>query len=122
MAGSSSVTCGYSSRVFAIEPTANGRGSTSSAAPFAFAARTAAPYAISPCVSVGPSSMASTRLPATVSPFSSKRNGEAANTIFASGLTLRIESSTASTPSGGAVSTLFTTHTWAMRRFVSPGW
>ena len=35
--------CGHSSNVCLIEPTANGRGSTSAAAPFAFAARTAAP-------------------------------------------------------------------------------
>ena len=36
-------TCGYSSNVLAIEPTAKGRGSTSSAAPCCFAASAAAP-------------------------------------------------------------------------------
>ncbi len=35
--------CGYFANVSLIEPTANGRGSTSEAAPFARAARTAAP-------------------------------------------------------------------------------
>ena len=35
--------CGYASNVSLIEPTANGRGSTSAAAPCCFAASTAAP-------------------------------------------------------------------------------
>src|ERR1044072_6788650 len=54
---------GYCSNVSAIVPTANGRGSTSSAAPCCFAASTAAPYVISPRGSVGPAPLASTRAP-----------------------------------------------------------
>ena len=49
-------------------------------------------------------------------------NPDAASTIRAPGLCVRIESSTASIPSCGALSILFTTQTSAMRRFVSPGW
>src|SRR5438552_685553 len=49
-----------------IEPTACSRGSTMEAAPCCRAATTPAPYRISPCVSVGPSSITRTRLPGTM--------------------------------------------------------
>ena len=48
--------------------------------------------------------------------------GEAAISTMASGLSVRIELRTASIPSWVALSTLFTTQTCAILRFVSPGW
>ena len=83
--------CGYFAKVSLIEPTAKGRGSTSSEAPPAFAASTAAPYVISPWVSVGPSSIARTRLPAIWCVSCSTSNGDAARTIAASGFAKRID-------------------------------
>src|SRR5450756_2696463 len=67
MAGSSTPTFGYFSKVALISPTANGRGSMNSATPSCLAATVPAPYFISPCVSVGPSSTTRTFLPWTSS-------------------------------------------------------
>ena len=85
------------------------------------AATTPAPYFISPCVSVGPSSTTRTRLPRICSAPSTEI-GEAASITTAPGFSSRIERRTASMPSGSAVSILLITTTSARRRFASPGW
>ncbi len=77
---------------------------------------------MSPWVRVGPSSTARTRLPAIAPPSPSTEKGELARTISAVGFSSAIDASTASTPSGGAESSLLITQTSAIRRFVSPGW
>ncbi len=111
---------GYFSKVAFISPTANGRGSMSSAAPNCLAATVPAPYFISPWVSVGPSSTTSTFLPLMAAE-SSTVKGEAAITTCAAGFTAATLASTVSMPARSAVSTLLTTITSAMRRFTSPG-
>src|SRR5512134_1765387 len=63
MAGSSAPTFGYVPNVAARVPTAYGRGSTISRAPYFRANTVPAPNRISPCVTVGPSSITSTRFP-----------------------------------------------------------
>ena len=77
---------GYFLNVSAIVPTAYGRGSTSSAAPSLRASTVPAPIFISPCVSVGPSSTTSARLPGMRSGWSTV-SGDAASMTIALGLT-----------------------------------
>ncbi len=81
---------------------------------------TPAPKDISPCVSVGPSSITSTFFPLISAAFSTAI-GERASTIRAPGLMRRTFAMTASTLTRSAESTLFTTTTSASRTFVSPG-
>ena len=108
----------YTSR---SEPTANPRGSTISAAPARRAATTPAPRVISPCVSVGPSSITSTRVPA-ISSGRSARTGLSARITVAPGFTRSMEPSTVATCSDVAESILLMTTASAIRRFASPGW
>src|SRR4030042_3970939 len=77
----------YFSKVLLIEPTAKGRGSMISAAPYFLAATIPAPYVIPPWVRVGPSSMTRTRLP-VIRPPSLTMVGELARMIVALGLIL----------------------------------
>ena len=119
IAGSTGPTS-YLRNVSSIVPIAHGRGSTISAAPCCRAATTPAPYFISPCVSVGPSSITRTRLPAIASG-SSTVTRLFARTTVACGLIERIVASSAASCSGVAESTLLITITSAMRMFVSPG-
>ncbi len=112
---------GYFSKVAAIVPTAHGRGSTNSAAPYFLAATTPAPYFISPWVSVGPSSITKTLLPLIFS-YSSTKRGDAASTTTALGLAASMFCRTVSTSDALAVSILLITTTSANRRLVSPGW
>ena len=103
-----------------MEPIAYWRGSTILAAPACRAATTPAPYSIPPWVSVGPSSITRTRLPANPAP-SSRVTGLRPLIRTASGLTSRAERSTSATCSGVAESTLLMTIASAIRKFISPG-
>ena len=98
IAGSTAPTS-YFSKVSAIVPTAHGRGSTISAAPSRSAATKPAPNFISPCVSVGPSSTTSTRLP-RIAPGSSTVTCEFAFTTVADGFVAAIVASSCATCSG----------------------
>src|SRR5690348_12681307 len=98
---------GYFAYVAAIDPTAYGTGSTTSAAPAARAPTTPAPHDIEPCVSVGPSSTTRTRRPRTA-PASSTVTGLSARSTVARGLSERTEASTASMSAGRAESHLAT--------------
>ena len=84
IAGRSVPIPGYFRKVSAIVPTAYARGSTISAAPCFIAARTPAPYFISPWVRVGPSSTARTRFP-RIAAASSTKIGEAASPLTVDG-------------------------------------
>ncbi len=102
-------------------PTAQGRGSTISAAPWLRAATTPAPNFISPWVSVGPSSTTSARLPRIASGSSTVTRLLALTTV-AVGFSSRIVSISWFTCSVDAESILLITITSAMRRLASPGW
>ena len=56
-----------------------------------------------------------------MAPGSSTDMGEAASTTVAPGFKALMERFTAKTPSGGAVSILLMTTTWARRKLASPG-
>ena len=105
----------------AIEPTAYGLGSTISAAPAARAPTTPAPKDIEPCVSVGPSSMTTTRLPSTREG-SLTVTGESASMMRARGLRPSTEAVTSSMAAASAESHLATMTTSAIRTLASPGW
>ncbi len=89
-------------------------------APFSMALMVAAPYFISPWVSVGPSSMTSTLFPLRLSSSSAVMT-MLAGIILASGLILRTFSLTFWTFDGSAVFTLLTTTMSAILTLVSPG-
>ena len=91
-----------------------------SVAPAARAATVPAPNGIPPWVNVGPSSMTSTRLPAS-DPCPSRVTGDSARMIVAAGTIRATSATTRSTSAGSAESTLFTTTTSAIRSVVSPG-
>src|SRR5581483_10278306 len=91
-----------------MDPTAKGRGSTSSRAPYCRAATTPAPYDISPCVSVGPSSTTSTRLPLICSGAATETRHAVSRTV-ALGLCFRMLSRKTWTSPVAAVSTLLIT-------------
>src|SRR4030065_1464540 len=121
MGGGAAAGWVYLSKVFLIVPTAKGRGSMISAAPYFLAATMPAPYFMPPWVRVGPSSMTRTRLP-VIRPPSLTIVGELARMIVALGLILLALARTRAIPSCLAVSILLMTMTWARRKFVSPGW
>ena len=112
---------GYFLKVSVIDRTVYGRGSTSSLAPNFCAATMPAPIFISPCVSVGPSSTTSARLPVTRSGCSTKIGDAASITRRALGLTERMLSRSLSIAAGSAESILLMMTTSAIRRLASAG-
>src|SRR5205823_3627037 len=80
-----------------------------------------APYCSSPWVSVGPSSITRTRLPARSAP-SSRVTGLRPRMSRAPGFSSAAAASMATTCSGVAESTLLMTMASAIRKLVSPGW